>query len=148
MRSELQSYAIAEENLRKAFQLESQKVVKQIEKLSGENMNLMSLKEELAQNQRVLERITELQIALQTEHAVPPRVIWHQPAVKSPKASIEALPCRNMAAAGLFGLGLPFLVIWPLRARVRNSQRLEAGGAARLEDSSSRSKARRPAASH
>jgi capsular exopolysaccharide synthesis family protein len=107
MRSELRGYEIAEDNLRSAYSRESKKFLAELEQASGENVNLTFMKDELARAQQVLERITERQIALQTERAAPPRVIWHEPA-RAPKAPVEVFPYRNMALAVLVCLGLPF----------------------------------------
>ena len=77
--------------------------------------------------QKVLERITERQIALQTERAAPPRVIWHEPA-PAPKAPVEVFPFRNMALAVLVCLCLPFALAvgWErLVRRIGGSEDLE-----------------------
>jgi polysaccharide biosynthesis transport protein len=110
MKTELSSYDIAEKNLRNAYAEELKKFLTELEKLSGENLNLTFKKDELVQAQKVLERITERQIALQTERAAPPRVILHHPA-DAPTAPVEAVPYRNMALAGLAGLFLPFALV-------------------------------------
>ena len=77
MRSELRGYEIAEVNLRTAYSDQMKKFLKELEQVSGENVNLTFMRDELVESQKVLERITERQIALQTERAAPPRVIWH-----------------------------------------------------------------------
>ncbi|MGO9109127.1 MAG: hypothetical protein ACLP9L_07840 [Thermoguttaceae bacterium] len=130
MRSELRGSEIAEENLRKAYQSQSQNFLKELELLSGENVNLTFKKDELAEKEKVLKRITERLIALQTERSAPTRVIWHEPA-QVPQAPVELLPFRNMALAGLVAFCLPYagglfaLVLWNLRKRIRKLEPVE-----------------------
>ena len=107
MRCELRGYAIAEENLRTAYSSQLKKFLTELEQVSGENVNLTFMKDELVQAQKVLERITERQIALQTERGAPPRVIWHEPA-RPPDAPVEEIPYRNLSLAILACLCLPF----------------------------------------
>jgi len=109
MRCDLRGYEIAEDNLRSAYSGQLKKFLTEIEQVSGENVNLTFMKDELAQAQKVLERITERQIALQTERGAPPRVIWHEPA-RAPEAPVEEFPTRNMALAVLACLCMPFAV--------------------------------------
>ncbi len=71
LRNALRSYEIAEENLRKAYSSQLKKFLTEFEQVSGENVNLTFMKDELTQAQKVLERITERLIALQTERAAP-----------------------------------------------------------------------------
>ena len=121
MRSDLRGYEIAEIDLRKACREQSEKFVKELESLSGENLNLTVKRDELAEKQKVLERIMERQIALQTERSAPARVIWMEPA-KAPEAPVELLPYRNMALAGLGAMLLLFLVLRLLGKRVGKSE--------------------------
>ena len=71
MHTELKTYEFAEENLRKAYADELKKYLTEFEKLSGENLNLTFMKDGLAEAEKVLKRITERQIALQTQRAAP-----------------------------------------------------------------------------
>ena len=124
MRSELRTFEIAEGNLREAYNKRLNELFQQREQLSNEKLNLKFKKDELAQAQTVLTKITERQVALQTERSAPPRVIWHEPA-KAPQAPVERLPYRNMVLAGLCGLCLPYaggmlaLILWNLGKLIR-----------------------------
>ena len=71
MRSALRSNELAEIDLRKACREQSERFRKELESLSGGNLNLSVKRDELAERQKILERITERQIALQTERAAP-----------------------------------------------------------------------------
>ena len=85
------------------------------------------MKDELVEKQKVLERITERQIALQTERAAPRRVIWHEPA-RVPEAPVEVVPYRSMALAGLLALCLPLALAvgWEgMARRIGGSEDLE-----------------------
>ncbi|MGA2030685.1 MAG: polysaccharide biosynthesis tyrosine autokinase [Thermoguttaceae bacterium] len=127
MRCDLRGYEIAEDSLRSDYSSRLKKVLAEIEQVSGENVNLTFMKDELAQAQKVLERITERQIALQTERAAPPQVIWHEPA-RVPQAPVEDIPYRNMALAVLLCLCLPFALAvgWEhLVPRISGSEDLE-----------------------
>ncbi|MGO9112644.1 MAG: polysaccharide biosynthesis tyrosine autokinase, partial [Thermoguttaceae bacterium] len=127
MRSELRGYEIAEANLRNAYKIQSEKFLKELELLSGENVNLTSIKDELTEKQAVLARIAERLIALETERSAPTRVIWHEPA-QVPQAPVELLPFRNMALAGLLALCLPFALAvgWEgMARRIGGSEDLE-----------------------
>ena len=132
MRNELRSHEIAEIDLRKACREQSEKLFKELEALSGESVNLTFKRDELAEKEAVLTRITERQIAMQTERSAPARVIWHEPA-KAPEAPVELLPYRNMALAGLLGFCLPYvagffaLVLWNLRKLIRKLEPAETG---------------------
>jgi uncharacterized protein involved in exopolysaccharide biosynthesis len=120
MKTELRSYEIAEINLRQAYAAELKQSLTEFDKLSGENVNLTFMKDELAEAEKVLKRITERQTALQTERAAPPRVIWHHPA-DAPLAPVEEIPYRDMAIAGAgafllpYAVGLILLTLWYLR---------------------------------
>jgi capsular exopolysaccharide synthesis family protein len=118
LKIELRGCEIAEENLRSAYATQLTKTLKDREQLSGESLNLKFKKDELAEAQAVLARISDRLIALQTERWAPTRVIWHEPA-KAPQVPIEVLPYRSMSVAGLTAFLLPFVlaVIWEVRAR-------------------------------
>jgi capsular exopolysaccharide synthesis family protein len=107
MHLDLRGYELGEENLRTAYSSQLKKLSTELEQVGGENLNLTFMKDELAQAQKVLERITERQIALQTERAAPPRVIWHEPA-RAPQGPVEILPYKKLALAVLVCLCLPF----------------------------------------
>lgn len=83
-------------------------------------VNLPFMKDELTQAQKVLERITERLVALQTECRAPSRVRWLNPA-EAPEAPVEAVPYRDMAIAGVGAFCLPYatgmivLTLWYLR---------------------------------
>jgi len=99
----------------------------QVATFSVENLNLTFRKDELAQAEKVLERVTERQIALQTERSAPPRVKLLDPA-KPPPAPVEILPFKKMALAGLLGLCFPFALAvgWEgLSRRISGSEDLE-----------------------
>ena len=64
MRSELRTFEIAEGNLREAYNKRLQELFQQREQLSNEKLNLKFKKDELAQAQTVLTKITERQIAI------------------------------------------------------------------------------------
>ena len=115
---ELHGCEFAEENLRKEYNKQLTKTLKEGEQLSGERLNLKFRKDELAEKQAVLARISDRQIALQTELSAPMRVRWHEPA-NVPQLPIEELPIRNMSVAGLAAFFLPFAlaVAWEVRAR-------------------------------
>ena len=126
MHTELRSYEIAEDNLRLEYENRSQKFLKELEQLGADNVNLTFMKDELAETQKVLERITERQIALETERGAP-RVIWHEPA-RIPEAPVEAWPYKQLALAGLLALCLPFALAvgWErVVRRIGGSEELE-----------------------
>ncbi len=118
LKVELRGCDIAEENLRSAYSTELTKALKNREQLSGESLNLKFKKDELAEAQTVLAKISDRLIQMQTERSAPPRVIWHMPA-KVPEVPIEELPLRNMFVAGLPAFFLPFAlaIAWEVRAR-------------------------------
>ena len=74
MRSQLQADEIAEKNMRTSYSEELKKYLTQVEQFSEENLLLRFKKDELAQSQKVLERIMERKIALETEKGAPHRV--------------------------------------------------------------------------
>ena len=117
MKGQLQTLDNAEGHVRREYANELKKYLTQVEPFSGENLNLMFKKDELARAEKVLERITERQIALKTEKSVPSRVVLLQEATV-PTAPVEFLPDKKMALAGLIGLGLPYaagmlvLLLW------------------------------------
>ena len=122
----MRSYEIAEENLRKAYSSQLKKFLTELEQVSGENVNLTFMKDELAQPQKVLERITERLIALQTERAAPARVIWHQPAKPSPGADRGRCPTETW----------PWRACWPSACplRWRSAGKAWCGESAAAED--------------
>ncbi|MGO8746045.1 MAG: polysaccharide biosynthesis tyrosine autokinase [Thermoguttaceae bacterium] len=127
MRLDLRGYELAEENLRTAYSSQMKKLSTELEQVGGENANLTFMKDELAQAEKVLERIAERQIALQTERGAPSRVIWHEPA-HAPNAPVEVLPYKKLALAVLACLCLPFglAVGWEsLVRRIGGSEDLE-----------------------
>jgi capsular exopolysaccharide synthesis family protein len=127
LRTELRGCELAEGNLREAYNKRLKDLLQQREQLSNEKLNLKFKKDELAQKQMVLTKITERQVALLTERSAPPRVIWHEEA-KPPQAPIEILPYRNMSLAALVAFCLPFALAvgWEARARrIGGSEDLE-----------------------
>ena len=122
MRSQLQTYELAEKNVRTTYAEELKKYLTQDEQYSEVNLLHRFKKDELAQSQKVLERIMERRIALQTEPGAPP-VVWHEPA-KVPETPSE-LPYKAMALAGALALCLPYiaglvaLVLWNLGRLIR-----------------------------
>ncbi len=139
LRTELRSYEIAEDNLRLEYKNRSQKFLKELEQLGAENVNLTFMKDELAEKEKVLKRITERQVALETERAAPPRVIWHEPA-RIPEAPVEAWPYKQLALAGLVGLCFPYaaglfaLILWNLGRLIRKLEPVEMDTVVRRED--------------
>ena len=126
MQSQLQTYELAEKTSARTYAVELKKYLTQVEQCSEENLLLGFKKDELAQKQKVLERITERQIALQTERA-PPQVVWHEPA-KVPIAPVELVPYKKMTMAGLLALLAPFglAIGWEsLTRRIGGSEDLE-----------------------
>ncbi|MCE5268545.1 MAG: polysaccharide biosynthesis tyrosine autokinase [Planctomycetaceae bacterium] len=103
LRCILRGYQIAEQNLT----TECTNYQKEMEKTSGDTLDLLFKKDELSQSEMVLDRITARQFELQTEQGAPPRIIWHQEAVP-PQAPVQALPYRNAGLALLIGFCLPF----------------------------------------
>ena len=73
MRSQLQTYELAEKNVRATYAEELKKYLTQDEQYSEVNLLHRFKKDELAQSQKVLERIMERRIALQTERGAPCR---------------------------------------------------------------------------
>ncbi|MEN6457939.1 MAG: polysaccharide biosynthesis tyrosine autokinase [Thermoguttaceae bacterium] len=96
-------YQIAEERLSADYA----SYQKELGKASGESLDLLFKRDELAQSEMVLDRITARQFELQTEQGAPPRVIWHQEATP-PQAPVQEFPYRNAGLALLIGLCLPF----------------------------------------
>ena len=98
--------------------MELKKYLTQVEQSSEENLLLRFKKGELAQSQKVLERIMERQFAPETEARVPRQVVWLDPA-KVPVTPGE-LPYKAMALACSLALCLPYvaslvaLVLWNL----------------------------------
>ena len=119
LKIELRSCEIAEENLRSAYSTQLSRILKDRQQLSGESLNLKFKKEELAEAEAVLAKITDRLIALQTERAAPTRIKWHEPA-KVPEEPIEAHLYQKMAVAGAAGFCFPYvagfiaLVLWNL----------------------------------
>ena len=107
MRSYLQTLDFAEGNVRATYLKELKKWLTQREQYSAENLLLGFKRDELAQSQKVLERIIERQIALETEKGAPRQVVWLDPA-KVPVAPVELLPYKMMSMAGLLALLAPF----------------------------------------
>ena len=95
--------------------------MKDREQSSGERLNLMFKKKELAQAEKVLARISDRMIAMQTERSAPPRVIWDEPA-KVPEEPIEVAPFTSRN--GLRGRGG---VLLPLCGRLHRPGSLECG---------------------
>jgi capsular exopolysaccharide synthesis family protein len=103
LKCQLRGFQIAEDNLRDQYA----SLQKEMEKASGDSMELLFKKDELNQSQKVLDRIAERLSQLQTEQGAPARVIWHQEAIP-PQAPVQDFPYRNASLALLIGLGLPF----------------------------------------
>ena len=135
LKVELRSCEIAEENLRSAYSSQLKKTLEERQQMSGESLNLKFKKEELAQAEAVLTRISDRLIAMQTEQSAPTRLIWHEPA-KIPKEPVEAHLYRKMALAGAAALCFPCvagflaLVLWNLGLLVGKLEpiSLEAAG--------------------
>jgi hypothetical protein len=140
MRSQLHTYEIAEGTVRSAFAEQLKRCLTEVAHFSEENLNLTFKKEELARAEKVLERITDRQIALQTEKSAPERVVWHQPAI-APAVPVEALPYRNMVLAGLLAFCFPYaaglfaLVLWNLGKLIRKLEPAETDAVVRGGDS-------------
>ena len=84
LKCQLRGFQIAEDNLRNQYA----SLQKEMEKASGDSMELLFKRDELNQSQKVLDRIAERQSQLQTEQGVAARVIWHEEAIPRRR------PCR------------------------------------------------------
>jgi capsular polysaccharide biosynthesis protein len=140
LKVELRGFEIAEENLRAAYSAQLSRAFKEREQRSGENLNMKLRKDELADAQAVMARISERVIALQTERAAPPRVVLHD-AARKPEAPIEILPIRNMALAAAVGFCLPYaagfiaLLWWNIRLLIGKLEPIPAEAAGGREAS-------------
>jgi polysaccharide biosynthesis transport protein len=103
LRCMLRGYQIAETNLSSEYAA----CQKELERASGDSLEFLFKKDELAQSEMVLDRIAARQIELQTEQGAPARVIWHQEAL-APQSPVQDFPYRNASLAILIGLCLPF----------------------------------------
>jgi capsular exopolysaccharide synthesis family protein len=118
LQEEAEGYRLGEVQLREAYYAKLAVFLKDFKELSGQRLNLTFMKDELAQKQNVLERITERLIVLQTEQKAPPRVVSRVEA-SAPAVPVEVLPYKRMGLAGLASFCFPFVlaVAWEAMTR-------------------------------
>jgi polysaccharide biosynthesis transport protein len=123
MRSDREAYRVMEQMLKDRYDEQR----KNIERSSGDTLELGFKLDELTRAEKVFELIAQRALQLQTERGAPARVTLMQPA-EPPGAPVEWFPFRNMAMVVMACLCLPFglAIFWErVLGRVGDPRQLE-----------------------
>jgi capsular exopolysaccharide synthesis family protein len=109
MQDQLESYSLIEKFYEKRYEEQ----LKEVKDLSGETLELIFARADLAREERVHAIIASRVMQLRTEQRAPARVKLAQEATP-PSRPVQALPYKNILFGSLAGLCLPFAlaVLW------------------------------------